>query len=69
MSPVAQKLVALEDTEWYLSQQGSSRRTVTLPYQGFLHSIRHSRVAVRSAFLKTVKAPEVAGNFEEQLVR
>jgi hypothetical protein len=59
----ANKLIALKDTEWYLSQQSSSRRTVTLLYQGCLHSIRHSGVAVRSSFLKTVKAPEVVGQF------
>jgi hypothetical protein len=65
----ANKFIALKDTEGYLSQQCSSRRTMTLLYQGCLHSIRHSRVAVRSWFLRTVKAPEVAGQFKKQLVR
>jgi hypothetical protein len=30
----ANKLIAFKDTEWYLLQQGFSRRTVTLLYQG-----------------------------------
>jgi len=42
----ANKLIALKDTEWYLSQWGSSRRTATLLYLGCPLSIRHSRVAM-----------------------
>jgi hypothetical protein len=34
----ANKLIALKDTQWYLSQQSSSRRTATLLYHGCLHS-------------------------------
>ena len=50
----ANKLIALEDTEWYLPQQDLSRRTVTLLYR-VLASILHSRVAVRSSFLEPLK--------------
>jgi hypothetical protein len=59
----ANKLIALKDTEWYLLQQSSSRRTATLLYQGFLHSTGLKSRGEIVVFFRAVKAPEVVRHF------